>query len=519
MKRGKIGVIDIGSNTVRLVIYEHTKERGLDEIQNIKTVARLRTFLDENMVMTEEGIRRLEEILLSFKEILTDFAVTNVYTTATAAVRQASNQQEIISRVKKVTGLEVDILSEEEEAYFGFLAVVYSIPAESGVTIDIGGGSTEITLFQNKKLQHTHSFPFGAVSLKQQFMEEDRLTEGGRKRLKSFVTKQFASLPWLQGLRLPVIGIGGSARNVAQIDQQEKQYPISGVHQYQMQPGDLDRMSDRFRDKTLQDMKQVEGLSSDRADIIILAIEVFRLLLGTVQAKEFIFSRKGLREGIMINAIRQTDEFLFDKHDVFRHSYEELAAEFGVNKEHSEFMKKTAAGLYQECCDFGFFQCNRQDEELIARAASLFSLGEYIDQDGASEHTFYLLANRSIDGLFHEDRVRLALVASYKNKELFSRYASGFDGWFNEEEVKKYRDFGRLLKFVYALNVSKRQIAEEIKLVRTADGYELQIGVSGNSMAEEYQADRQKKHLENFIGQDVSLVFRRLAPDREEVRK
>ncbi|AQQ53865.1 Ppx/GppA family phosphatase [Planococcus lenghuensis] len=519
MEHGKIGVIDIGSNTVRLVIYEHTKERGLDEIQNIKTVARLRTFLDDSMIMAEEGIRRLEEILQSFNEILADFAVTNVYTTATAAVRQASNQQEIISRMEQATGLTIDVLSEEEEAYFGFLAVVHSIPAESGVTIDIGGGSTEITFFQNKKLQHTHSFPFGAVSLKQQFIEEDRLTAANQKKLEAFVTEQFASLPWLQGLGLPVIGIGGSARNVAQIDQEEKHYPISGVHQYQMKPGDLIRMSDRFQGKTLQDMKQVEGLSSDRADIILLAIEVFRILLKTVQANEFIFSRKGLREGIMINAIRQQDEQVFDKHDVFRHSYEELVAEFGVNKEHSEFMKATAVGLYLKCCDLGFFQCNPQDEELIARAASLFSLGEYIDQDGASEHTFYLLANRSIDGLFHKDRVRLALVASYKNKELFSRYAKDFGDWFSDEEIKKYRDFGRLLKFVYALNVSKRQVAREIELVQTPNGFELHVGASGNSMAEEYHAGRQKKHLENFIGQDVLLVFRRLAQSGKEVQR
>lgn len=135
------------------MLYKYDKNEGLHEFGNIKTAARLRTYLLPSGEMSEEGIRLLSQTLLSFKQILEDYGVTDILAAATAAVRQAVNRDEVVERMKRETGIELDILSEEEEAYFGFLAVVNSMDTPSAVTIDIGGGSTEITLFKNKKLQ------------------------------------------------------------------------------------------------------------------------------------------------------------------------------------------------------------------------------------------------------------------------------------------------------------------------------------------------------------------------------
>ena len=164
MEKLKTAIIDIGSNTIRLVMYQYDKDEGLHEFGNIKTVARLRTYLLPSGEMNEEGISKLSETLMSFKQILEDYNVTDIHAVATAAVRQASNNEQIVQKMKQDSGIEITILSEEEEAYFGFLAVVNTMDTPSAVTIDIGGGSTEITLFKNKKLIKTHSFPFGTVS-------------------------------------------------------------------------------------------------------------------------------------------------------------------------------------------------------------------------------------------------------------------------------------------------------------------------------------------------------------------
>ena len=154
----KTAIIDIGSNTVRLVLYECNDKHGLYEFGNFKTVARLRTYILPDGKMSDEGLDVLAQTLISFKEIMDDYGVTDIYAAATAAVRQATNQQEIITEMHELTGIEVHVLSEEEEAYFGFVAVAHSVDTPSAITIDIGGGSTEITLYENKKLQKTYSF-------------------------------------------------------------------------------------------------------------------------------------------------------------------------------------------------------------------------------------------------------------------------------------------------------------------------------------------------------------------------
>ncbi len=181
MNELKTAIIDIGSNTIRLVLYLYDKEEGLRELGNIKTVARLRTYLQPSGEMSEEGIQVLTETLLTFKAMLDDFEVTDVKAAATAAIRQATNRAEIIDRMKAITGIQIDLLSEEEEAYFGFVAVAHSMGTKSAVTIDIGGGSTEITLFENKELQKSYSFPFGTVSLKQRFVKGDIINSSEKK--------------------------------------------------------------------------------------------------------------------------------------------------------------------------------------------------------------------------------------------------------------------------------------------------------------------------------------------------
>lgn len=209
MENLKTAIIDIGSNTIRLVLYSYDKNEGLREFGNIKTVARLRTYILPSGEMSEEGILLLTDILNSFKLILADYRVTDVKAAATAAVRQAINNAEIIARMKEKTGLSIDILSEEEEAYYGFVAVANSMDTPSAITIDIGGGSTEITVFKNKKLQKTISFPFGTVSLMQKFVRGTIISTDEREQLRSFVTNQFSSVEWMKEIKLPVIAIGG----------------------------------------------------------------------------------------------------------------------------------------------------------------------------------------------------------------------------------------------------------------------------------------------------------------------
>ncbi|KIL50285.1 hypothetical protein KP77_16600 [Jeotgalibacillus alimentarius] len=505
--KNKTAVIDIGSNTIRLVLYEYDPEKGMKEVENIKTVARLKSYLDQDQRLTEEGAVILEEALLAFKEIISFHEVKDIRAAATAAVRQAVNSDEIVLHMKEKTGISIKILSEEEEAYFGYLAVVHSTPVMSAVTIDIGGGSTEVTYYEHKQLQHSHSFPFGAVSLKNDFMAGDQLTKAERKKLIQFIRDSFQSLNWLPGRNVPIVAIGGSARNIAQIHQQNTHYPIAGVHQYWMSGKDLEQVNDQLVNMDKDELEKLDGLSSDRTDIIAPTSQVFCELYEIVDATGFMFSRKGLRDGIVFKELMKKYAAPLDKERVFAASMNELAFDYAIERPEAEHMISLATEIYTHLGALGEVELTEKGLQLIKRAAFLYYLGDYIDSDSSSQHTFYIIANRSIDGVLHKDRIALALAASFKSKSMLQQFLEPFDGWFSEEEIQEIRCIGAIVKLSYSLNGSKRNLISQLEIRKKGDELQLSVFAEGRTLAEEYQAGKQKKHLEKTLKKSIRLKF------------
>lgn len=502
----KYGIIDIGSNTIRLVIYELSKSGRLKQTENIKAVARLRNYLTAENIFLQEGIAVLLETLQTFQEITRHHSLKGVKCVATAAIRQSVNKAEIVKIVEENTDFRMKILSEYEEAYYGYLAVVNSTSIFEGATIDIGGGSTEITYFKDRKLVDFHSFPFGVLSLKKQFVSGDIPAPEELADLEEFVNEQFAGLGWLAGKKVPVIGIGGSARNLVQLDQSLKNYPIAGMHQYEMNGADIAALKSKLSSISYEELQNMEGLSKERADIIIPALAVFAQIYETVDAPKFILSQKGLREGIFYEELnRSFGEPVYPS--VVQESLYELEKDYDINLDFVRHGIHLAARLFCELKDNETAPLDESDLYDLKLAGFVYNLGEYIDSESSGQHTFYLLANRTIDGLSHKSRVKTALIASYKNKGLFKQLSEPFHGWFTKEELKKIRLLGALLKMAYSLNDTKRNIVQDVE-VNPKDGELIfTIVCSRDYRPEQNQAEKQKKHLEKVLKQNIELVF------------
>lgn len=505
MKR--LGLVDIGSNTIRLVIFEYSKETGLQELQNIKTPARLYQFLSKDKEMSDKGIEVLCDTLNSFQKVAEKFEVNALYPVATAAVRQAINIDEVIAKVNENTGIEMRIISEKEEAFFGFYAVINTLDYEDGVTVDIGGGSTEVTFFEDKELKFSHSFPFGVVTLQNMFF--DGKAHNDKEAIESaakFIKEQLRSLRWLEKRRVPIIAIGGSARNIARIHQSITEYPIAGVHGYAMKEEDLELVFNNLTKASQDDLEDLDGLSRDRQDIIVPSCVLFNTLFDEVDATEFIFSRKGLREGVIMNILEEEFVLPFDKDNVFKDSLKNLATDYNINQEEANQRVMIAETLYYELDKFELIKGNKRDKAFLRHAAYLYYLGSYIDSDASSQHTYYILSNSSLNGISHKDRVKLALLASYKNKSLLKFYEDETK-WFNSDEREVIQILGSILKFSYALNISNTNIVKSLYFEKKEDHYDLVIEYTGDAIAEEYQAERQKKQIEKLIKSKLNLIF------------
>lgn len=506
MAQEKYAIIDIGSNTIRLVIYTRDKSGRFTESENVKAVARLRSYLNEENILEQEGIDILIKTLKSFQEVTRHHQLETIKCVATAAVRQAVNQDDIIKAVQSETDFSIRILSEFEEANYGYLAVVNSTPFTSGITVDIGGGSTEITYFKNRQLIYFYSFPFGVLSLKEQFIERDMPTKGELRELRSFLKEQFDQLEWLNDKRLPLIGIGGSARNLAQIHQEHIEYPFSGVHQYVMSKDDVEDINELFNSLEFSELQRLEGLSKDRADIIIPAIEVFRYLMELIDTKQFALSRKGLRDGVFYEeTTKGFDLSVFP--NVVEESFHELAVDYDINLTHAFHVSTSALLISKELERLGLLSLDEQDDKRLKLSSALYNLGSYIDSESSHQHTFYLLSNRTIDGLLHKERVIIALMASFKNRNVFKRNVALYEEWFTKDELAKYMLLGAIIKMAYSLNATKRDIVETIAVEEQDDVLIFSVQCHEDWEPEQYQVEKQKKHLEKQLKKSVEFKF------------
>ncbi|WP_173917098.1 exopolyphosphatase [Halobacillus sp. Marseille-Q1614] len=506
MSKRYYAIIDIGSNTMRLVIYLRDKGGRLREVENVKAVARLSTYLQEDRTLSEQGVAKMLTILTSFQHVLDTYQLEETICVATAAIRQAENQEEIIKEVFVQTDFDMRILSEEEEAYYGYLAVVNSTSLEEGVTVDIGGGSTEVTYFKDRRLIHSHSFPFGAITLKQRFFTDELPTEKEYEELRQYLKEAFMSLEWLNKKKVPLIGIGGGARNVAQIDQNMKEYPLAGLHQYKMTDSDLAFIKNYLFTLPIDKLQKVEGLSKDRSDIILPAIEVFHSLYETVHADGFILSRKGLRDGVFYEQLtRGMGTHLFP--NVLEESVQELVKDYDLNTKQISHVHHLAYKLFNQLYDKGIGDFSKSDWKDIKRASYVYNLGQYIDDESSAQHTFYLLANRTIDGLMHIDRLKLALMASFKNKTIFKQFLRPYKDWWVKSEQKKIRLFGAFIKFCYSLDSTRRSAVKDIRIETDDDTLYMELICSKDYLPEEYQSEKQKKHLEKTLKKRIELSF------------
>ncbi|MDU1274524.1 MAG: exopolyphosphatase [Staphylococcus epidermidis] len=460
----RIGLIDIGSNTIRLVIFGYNKKTGLNEILNIKTPARLSQYLTKSNEMNDEGIHVLKETLSSFRKVADKFNVDALYPIATAAIRQSKNREAIIKEIKQDIHIEIQIVPEEDEAFYGYYAITHTTDIENGISVDIGGGSTEVTLFKDKQLKEAHSFPFGVVSLKRQFFgDKAHNDKTAIKNMEQFLREQFSQLDWLSNQHIALVGVGGSARNVARIHQSAHAYPIGGVHNYKMTSKDINNVYDLIRKSSRDELTNLDGLSRDRVDIILPAISVFKTLFKKIDATQFTFS-----------ANRRV---------------------------------KLAQSLLNQIISERSLNISAMEKELFIEGSYIYYLGSFIDSDSSSPHTYYLIANSMINGFSHKDRVKLALLASFKNKSLLKFYCKETQ-WFSNKEIDTIQALGGIIKFANTLNISHTSFVEEVKLkAKKDDKYDLLVYYKGSPIAEEYQANRQKKHIEKILKGKVSIIF------------
>ena len=206
----KYALVDIGSNTIRLTIYDLNKDDEPVNIMNKKVVAGLASYMIHGE-MTRKGIDKLVKTLNSFNRILKHFKADTVYVFATASLRNVSNRENILKEVKEKTNIEIDLISGEDEAYLGYLGAMDLFNLEKGVTIDIGGGSTEIAVYDGGKIKSEKSLDEGSLSLYSKFVKDILPKKTEAQLIKYHINKKLDKVEREKNCK-NMVGVGGTIR-------------------------------------------------------------------------------------------------------------------------------------------------------------------------------------------------------------------------------------------------------------------------------------------------------------------
>jgi exopolyphosphatase/guanosine-5'-triphosphate,3'-diphosphate pyrophosphatase len=292
------GMIDIGSNNVRLVIYEMKNKHDFLIALNTKESIRLRNYVHNNL-LTVEGINKLLTCLHDFKKLITShYNVDQLILFATQTIRMVDNKESILQLVKEQLDWDIEILSEQEEALLGYEGMnLYLAHQQDGIYVDLGGGSMEIVYFKDNEIQHYHSFSFGSIVLRN-MLKDPIPSKMELKMLKRFILNEYHTLDWLTSLEVPLIVVGGSSRNLVRIDRFiTKKHEIT--HGYTLSFREIKRIRKLLMLLTIDEIEKIEGFTSNRSDVIIPSIYAFELLYQYINASSYICSRTGLREGVL----------------------------------------------------------------------------------------------------------------------------------------------------------------------------------------------------------------------------
>lgn len=289
------GIIDIGSNTIRLKVYKCVKGK-YKAIIDKKEFAKLISYRNNNS-LTEDGVNLCIDILDEYKQILNMLKVSSFYAFATASLRYIDNENEVLNMIKEKTGIDVKILSGDEEAYYGYLGAKMAISFDTGAVVDIGGGSMEITFFKDKEIIDKKSIRCGSLNMQELFLKNDSIIDFETKSMKDYILNALNEEKIDKKSEI-VYGVGGTIRALLKIKRKE-----TGLEVFEFSYDDVKRWYKMLKLNSTNWLRLVLNVVPERTYTISCGLIILKTIMKHIEAKRVIVSEYGVREGYLLHLI------------------------------------------------------------------------------------------------------------------------------------------------------------------------------------------------------------------------
>lgn len=424
----RVGVIDVGSNSVRLVVFDGAA-RSPAYFYNEKIMCALGAGLSNTGHLNPEGRRRAISAIRRFAALAKGMGIPALTAVATAAVREASDGADFREDVLRETGIKLWIIDGKEEARLSAQGVLLGWPGSYGLVCDIGGSSMELADLLDGKVGRRVTSALGPLKLRE--------IKGGRKAVKALVRETMAQLHEEMGHEtgMRLFLVGGSWRAIARVDMERRAYPLTVLHEYRMTSRQISKTAEYIRKSDLQDLRNRCNISDSRMSLVPLATIVLKELVRTFKPKDVAVSSYGIREGMlyeqMPRELRERDPLI----EACRFVEAKDARLPGFGRVLYDFVKPL------------FPRANWQRQRIIKAACLLHDVSWRAHPDYRAEVTFDNATRANLGGLKHYERVflGLALMNRYTSKTANTRFDPLF-AMLDETQIKEAAILGKAMR-------------------------------------------------------------------------
>jgi len=407
-------IIDIGSNSMRMVVFKKTSRYAFHLINESKLKVKISEGCYENNGNLQDlPMQRAYDALKSFLNIAKNLKSRKILCVATSALRDAPNAKLFLNRVSKELKLNIKVIDGQKEAYYGGVATSNLLECYNFVTVDIGGGSTEFAFVKEKNIVETISLKFGTVRMQELFFNKNDF-EGAKNYIIEQIENNKELFTTYYFLFTDIVGLGGTARALSRCVIQNIQYPIDTLHGFTYSVEENKNIFENIVNyKNKKELKQI-GIRKDRYDTIVTGTFIFKTILEYFQVKNVVTSGVGVREGVYLCDILRTSHHKFPSN--FNPSVRSLLDRFVDDQTQSAYLGNNAKKI------FGILQplhnLDSKYSSILVIASKLQLIGQSLNFYKTQENSFWFILNGLNYGFSHQEKVLISKVAKYSGKAL-----------------------------------------------------------------------------------------------------
>ena len=506
----RIAAIDIGTNSVHMIIVRVRPDLSFEVVDREKVMVRLGAGGLDGKALTTEAMNAALQALSKFKRLAESHRVDEILAAATSATREARNGGEFLARIERETGIRPRVITGTEEARLIHQAAVYGVDVGTGraVVIDVGGGSTEITLGNATAIQAARSFKIGVIRLTERFVQSDPLSGRDERKLSKHILSEInrhcdqitaIGFDRVIGTSGTILSLGAVAATAA------RGTTPAELRNLRVTAKQIRRLRKEIVALGPEQRLTVPGLDPRRADLVVAGAVLLDTILRRLGAEELTLCDLALREGLVLDYIRRNRRQIaqVDKiPDVRRRSTLELAERCNYYAEHAQQVIRLALALFDQTR--AVHGLSDREREWLEFAALLHDIGGLISYARHHRHSYYLIKNGDLRGFTPDEIEVIALVARYHRRGVPKRSHDEYAN-LSSSLRKTIRTLSSILRVAESLDRSHAQAITGLELRDRGDDALLLVHTASDAELEVWATNRHLQPFEKLLGKPVRL--------------